>query len=207
LQFDRIHGPEVYPTTTIIEIIGDPGAGPPGHVLRVTNLDSDGPAVETTIAEDGSFQLQLSGDGGADELRFQTRLGRERDEPFDVDWSTLTVLPPERIPCVELEPLQQQDFGFVRVGAAPGTETIVVRNACSSDVELTAAGMRTPGSRYSIRADSVVVPTTVLPSGEESWFIEFSPTAVGPAEQIFFIELTVDGEPARYPITLYGDGE
>jgi hypothetical protein len=67
--------------------------------------------------------------------------------------------------------------------------------------------MRTTGSAFALEAPEVVLPRSIAPDDEASWTIGFAPTDTGDAEEIFFVDLTVNGEQARYPITLYGDGE
>lgn len=206
LDFGRIHGPEVSPTTTTIGIIGEPGAGPPGHVLRVTNLDRTDAPVDATIAEDGSFELALPGQQG-DELRFHTRLGRDRALPVDVSWGSASILPAARIECVALEPLQQQDFGFAATSVPAVSQTLVLRNECPTSVEVTAVDFRRPSADFALGTPAVVLPLGIAPDDEAGWSIEFAPTGVGDAEEILFIHLTVAEAQARYPITLYGDGE
>lgn len=206
LDFGRIHGPEASPTTTVIGIVGEPGAGPPGHTLRVTNLDGTDPPVDTVIADDGSFEISVPGDQ-VDELRFHTRLGRDRAVPVDVSWGSQTVLPAARIACAALEPLQQQDFGFVDTGAAPASRSFVLRNECPTSLEVTVVASRTTGSPFSLGAPEVVLPLGIAPNDTATWTVDFAPSDVGDAEEILFFHVTVGDEQARYPITLYGDGE
>jgi hypothetical protein len=206
LNIDRIHAPEYSPATTIIEIVGDPGAGPPGHTLRVTNLDNDNPPVDVVIAGDGSFAVSLSGDL-VDELRFQTRSGRDRAQPIDMIWGSRTVMPAARIECVQPEPLQQQDFELVTVGGSAASRTIVVRNDCPDSVEVTAAGLRSVDSAFALGNPEILLPLSIDPAAEATWTIDFAPAEMGDAEEIFFLQLSTGGEQERYPITLYGDGE
>ena len=77
INFDRIAWPAIHPETNIIDINGQPGAGPAGYTLRVTNLEDQEPFVDAEIADDGSFSVSLPG-FMLDELRFHPRLGRDR---------------------------------------------------------------------------------------------------------------------------------
>lgn len=206
LDFARIHGPEVSPATNVIEIVGEPGAGPPGRVLRVTNLDRTDPPVDTPIADDGSFALSVAG-GMWDELRFHTRYGRDRDEPVDLVWATGTPIPAARIPCVQPVPLQQRDFGFAPAGGAPVSGTVTLHNDCPTSVEVTGAGLRHTGSAFTIGTTEIEPPQGMAPGEEARLSIDFAPTAVGDAEAILLLQLRLDDEEARYPVTLYGDGE
>ena len=205
IDFSRVTTPEVSPATNVITLTGEPGAGPPGKALRVTNLDTDDPAVEVVIAADGSFQISLPG-SALDELRFHTRAGRERDLPADYVVGVGPIADPERIDCVLLTPLQQQDFGFVSIGGAPAVHTITLRNECAGSLSVTAAAPRRASTVFALGAGAPVLPLDLTPGENLSWTLEFSPSSVGDAEEIFFVEVAAEGEPARYPLTLYGDG-
>lgn len=205
LDFGLIHSPEVSPATNVIAITGEPGAGPAGHMLRVTNLDGDGAPVDVAIGADGSFSLEIAG-GQGDELRFHTRFGRTRAEPSDIVWSAAEVADPERVACLTLVPLQQQDFGFAALGAAPTVQTLSLHNGCDASVTVTGARLRRTGSDFALGSSAPTLPADVAPGDGLSWPLELVATSVGDREEIFFLELTYEGSPVRYPITLYGDG-
>jgi hypothetical protein len=205
VDFSRIHSPEISPTTTRIDLVGDPGAGPPGKMLRVTNLDTGDPPVDVVIAGDGSFEISLPGEA-LDELRFHTRAGRERDLPADFVPGVGPVPDPARIDCILLAPLQQQDFGFVSSGGTPAVHTITLRNECAAAVSVTAAYLRRASTAFAVGAGAPTLPLELGPAQNLSWTLELSPASPGDVEEIFFVELTAQGEAARYPITLYGDG-
>jgi hypothetical protein len=205
LDFNLIHGPEVSPTTNMVQIIGEPGAGPGGQVLRVTNLDDVQAPIDVDIAADGSFSLQIAA-GQNDELRFHTRDGRNRAAPVDIIWSRAELVTPERIACLVLVPLQQQDFGFVDVGAAPAVHTFSLQNDCQQTVQVTAARLRRTVSDYAVGAGAPPLPSDVAPGEGLSWDLELVPTDTGDTEEIFLLELSHDGSVVRYPITLFGDG-
>jgi hypothetical protein len=205
LDFGRIHSPEVAPTTNVIGIVGEPGAGPAGHTLRVTNLDEQGAPVDVVIAGDGSFELEIAGDQ-ADELRFHTRLGRARGIPVDIVWAEALIAEPARVDCLELVPLQQQDFDFVDVGAPAAVRTVELRNDCGETVPITAARLRRSASAFAIGADAPMLPAELAPGAALSWTLELAPAAAGDVEEIFFLELEYDASSVRYPITLFGDG-
>ena len=205
LDFGRIHGPDVMPATTVIEIIGDPGAGPPGHVLRVTNLDDVQAPVDAVIAADGSFSLSIAGDQ-SDELRFHTRVGRTRDLPVDLVWSPAHVVAPNRIDCVDLVPLQQQDFGLSDVGGAPVTRTVALHSSCPDPVRVDAARLRRDGSPFAIATGAPALPANVASGADLGWTLDLSAAQVGDTEEIIFLEITHGEAAARYPVTLFGDG-
>jgi hypothetical protein len=205
IDFSRVESPEVSPASNMITLTGDPGAGPPGKMLRVTNLDTEDPPVDVVIAGDGSFQISLPG-SALDELRFHTRVGRERDLPADYVVGGGPVPDPARIGCVLLAPLQQQDFGFVSSGGAPAVHTLTLRNECAESLSVTAAALRRASTVFAFGAGAPTLPLDLAPGDNLAWPLEFSPSSAGDAEEIFLVELTYQGEPARYPITLYGDG-
>jgi hypothetical protein len=203
LDFGRIHGPEVAPTTNVIGIVGEPGAGPPGHTLRVTNLDLAEAPVDVLIGPDGSFALEIVG-GQGDELRFHTRQGRVRAAPVDIVWSEAQIVAPERVDCLELVPLQQQDFDVVGVGV-PAERTISLDNGCGEAVTVTGARLRRLGSPFAIGPDAPLLPAELAPDEALGWTLGLAAAEPGDVEEIWFLELVVDGDAVRYPITLFGD--
>jgi hypothetical protein len=205
VDFSRIHSPEISPTTTSIGLVGDPGAGPPGKTLRVTNLDTQDPPVDVVIAADGSFEISLPGEA-LDELRFHTRAGRERDLPADFVPGVGPVPDPARVDCLLLLPLLQQDFGFVASAGTAAVHTVTLRNECAVSVSVTAARLRRASAAFAIGAGAPSLPLELAPGQNLSWTLELVPVSPGDVEEIFFVELTAQGEPARYPVTLYGDG-
>jgi hypothetical protein len=204
LDFAKIGGPEVQPAMNVITAIGQPGAGPPGHVLRVTNLDDVQAPSDVVIADDGSFEISVPGENG-DELRFHTRDGRERDEPIDVIWNYGFTLS-ERIDCVTLTPPLQRDYGLVEVGGTPVINTVVLRNECAETVQVTAVRFRTAAGDYSFEASNPVPPVDVVPDDTRAWYVVFSPAQIGDSESIVFVEVTTPEGADRYPITVFGDG-
>lgn len=204
LDFGKIHGPTVYPATTIVTVVGDPGSGPPGHTLRLTNLDESQAPSDVVIAADGSFEVSVSG-GMEDELRFHLRDRQIRDEPVDAIWGDAGLEASARIDCVELTPPLQLGYGTVELGGDPVTQAVEVRNGCSEALQITDVRFRS-GGPFTLEPTAPIPPVDIAPDETQSWSVIFTPGQLGDAEQILFLEIDVAADSARFPITLYGYG-
>ena len=189
----------VVPATTVIPLEGQAGTAPPGSILRVTPLDSIGPAIVVSIREDGGFdEITIPGVSG-NELRFQVVEGTARSAPQDAFYlqppgGTYYLTPSLRYDCLTLAP------GFEVTFASMGVATLTLTNGCSSAVTVANPVSRTgaPGSRT-----STPLPLTIAAGESARLTLEFQGSAFGGAEDTLFFDVTLDNRAIRYPITLF----
>lgn len=175
-----------------IELTGDRASASPGATLRVTNLDTTDEPVTTTVADNGSFTILVSVSPG-DELRFEAFRGDYRSEPVDlVIDSELTPAP--RHDCIALTP------GYVLEFDGSTAESLFIDNQCDA-----AAVIQDPRFRLDLpdfALTTAALPVTVEPGRSTSLRFNFAPQAAGPREDVFFVDIDVNGEVLRYPIGL-----
>ena len=194
----RIHRPDLATAFAgSISVEGDSRSASAGATLRVTNLDSTDDPVTTTVASDGSFVLEVLAEEG-DEIRIDAVTREGRSEPVDLLVDD-ELMPSPRHDCVRLVPEFSVEF---RDGSR--TEELMVHNLCDLEVALANPRTRLGLAAFTLESD---LPLTI-PAGEsaalEFGFAEASP---GAREDVFFIDIEVDDELFRYPVTLYAPEE
>ena len=178
------------------------GNVPPGATVRVTNLDTTDTVVAGPGAPQGGFVVALVVTDGQ-ELRFEWVSGAEHSAPADAIISRADPLgqdfrltPAPRFACLKIIP------GFVLEFNETNHLTLGIENACNEPVQLS-----NPRARLSL-AD-FALPATVpsdVPTGESTELaVDFTRSASGPREDVFFIDVTLAGTTIRYPITLRAD--
>jgi hypothetical protein len=199
VDIGKIGGPDVWPATSAVPLEGEPGAAPPNSTLRITNLDDDQAPVVVEVESDGSFQATISADN-FDELRFQVRVGDERLEPVDAVLDNFVLTPGPRIDC--FDSALELAMGNAPLGSSTSA-SLVLDNACNQMAQIDAVNFRSNPPTFALLG---ATPTSVSAMATESVAFELTPSASGEAETVVLITVTVDGEQARYPVSLYGSG-
>jgi hypothetical protein len=199
LDLAKVVVPDEQPATTGGLIIqGEPGAAPPGSVLRITNLDSADPPWSVPIDDDGSFSATIAADF-VDELRFQIRIGEERLPPKDVVIAGGGFAEVPRIGCFPID--KELDLGTGPVGTEL-SNALTLQHGCSTDAAFELVFLRTNDPAFGID----VPPTTLAPDVALDYGVTLTPEA-GEQEEILFLNITAEGQSARYPVTLFGTGQ
>jgi hypothetical protein len=193
--------PATYPPSYVFE--ADAGAGPPGHTLRVTNIDDDAPPSDTVIAADGSFRFTIGADLGH-ELRFQTLSEGGRSAPVDRRFDVDGLQPTARIDCATLDPPLQHDLGAIDF-ATTISSSVTVRNDCPATLRIDDASLRTMGSDFVLPASSY--PVALEPGASTTIDVEVTPSNTGEVEEVLRVRLSLDANVARHPITLFADSQ
>lgn len=198
LDGSRIRRPDI--TTAFagsIWIEGDARSASAGATLRVTNLDSTDAPETTTVASDGSFSLEVLAEPG-DEVRIDAVNRHGRSEPIDLIVDD-DLIPSPRHDCIRLAPEFSLEF---REGS--GSEKLTVYNLCDLEVALTDPRARLALENFTLESE---LPLT-LPAGESAALeFEFAESSPDAREDVFFIDIEVDAELIRYPVTLYAPEE
>jgi hypothetical protein len=180
-------------------IVGASGAVPAGAVVRVTNLDSMLPVSADSATDQGSFQVVVVVLDGQ-ELRFEWVLGERRSAPADAIFvrpdpasRVFQLMPSPRFECLRLEPGVALDF------PADGPATLSVHNDCASPVTL-----ENPRSRLTLPDFALpdTLPLEVAPGASAELVTDFTRAAAGLREDVLLLDVTLDAETLRYPITL-----
>lgn len=188
-----------------VALAGEQGAvRPGGGSISALDLSAIAPAVSATVADDGSFSLELAGMPD-DSFRLQASRGGSLSHPVDVTaaepgggLAELVTGPLDT--CLSLA--DYVDFGRVVVGSVE-TNRIDMRNECDADVTVT--------SVVPLLGDGDFLPITgmppiVIPSGaSRSFVVTFAPSEPGPAEEVIDVELGTPEMGSR-PITVLGEG-
>lgn len=178
-----------------VPLAGSAGAVTPGAQVRVLNLDDAAlPAVTSTAAADGSFQLTILATSG-DELRVSALLSGQRSAPVDFLYTfelrdVLTQSP--RHACVTLQP------GFeLELGA--GRASVRFDNACAEPIQLAAPRFRT-GTDFVL-----VTELPLVVAAGDSAVLELSPRSELPAarEDVWFTDVTLGSSLIRYPVGVF----
>jgi hypothetical protein len=175
------------------------GNVPAGATVRVTNLDTTEAVVAGPGTAQGGFVVALIVTDGQ-ELRFEWVSGTEHSAPADAIISrqdprgqNFRLTPAPRFACLELIP------GFALELNDTTRATLGIQNGCEEPVQLS-----NPRSRVGL-AD-FALPATVpaeIPTGESAELaVDFTRSATGPREDVFFVDVTLAGTTIRYPITL-----
>jgi hypothetical protein len=183
------------PASDTIWISAEASAAPANAIVRVTNLESNGPAVATTATSSGAFQIQVPG-GVGDELRFQVLVGEQRSAPVDLIYENGTpnaFTKSPRYACVSLSP------GFELLFPSAGSQDLTLRSACSGTLVVSNPRQRRPTAAFSL---STTLPLDVSAGGTGSLSVAFSGAVGAELEDTLFVDLTSDGTTLRYPITL-----
>jgi hypothetical protein len=167
------------------------GAVEPGQEVWVWNLESRDLQGSVRAGPDGRFDMLIWYDVG-DELRVQVRSELGRSIPLDVEMvsGTGSVRAPSRSACVEVPlelDLEERSSARLRFG-----------HQCSSAVSLVDVRWRDGSAGFAIETPSL----GPLSPGETSMTIE-APASPGFSEDILFIELEVDDQPERHPVSIY----
>lgn len=181
-----------------IEVLGAPGAAPPGSTLSATVLDTTAAPTLTRVADDGSFRLAVTVVAGA-ELRLESLRDSERSAPLDLRYVDGTLEPVERAACVRLEPGLSLPLEPTAVGATSTAELIVV-NDCAATLTLVSAELRLDPGDLTVTAD---LPVDLDPGTSAPLTLDYSPTAAGSRVDVVLLAVTVDGTPVRYPVTVW----
>ncbi|MBW2455773.1 MAG: hypothetical protein JRI68_14750 [Deltaproteobacteria bacterium] len=176
-------------------IEGGPGAaGPPGAVVRAVNLELPDDPEDTIIADDGSFEVELTLFEG-DEVRLQIIDDGFRSEPVDV-----VVGPDDTSPvlavralghCLTLTPPAEIDVAV--------EQTIELTNDCGEMVTLVEPTLRRATPDLTIGAAGTW-PAQVDAGNSLSIPVQFQ-APVGTLEEIGFIEISAPASDRR-PITV-----
>ncbi len=186
-------GPSLAPASlpAEIEITGDRASASPGATLRVTNLDTTDEPVTTTVTDDGRFSVLVSVSPG-DELRFEAFRGELRSEPVDriIDGE---LTPAPRHDCIALTP------GYVVEFDGSTAESLFIDNQCDAP-----AVVQDPRFRLGLPdfALTTALPVTIEPGRSASLRFSYDPQSSETPEDVFFVDIDVNGEALRYPIGL-----
>jgi hypothetical protein len=198
LDGSRIRRPDITITFTgSIWIEGDAQSASAGATLRVTNLDSTDDPATITVANDGSFSLEVLAEPG-DELRIDAVNRHGRSEPIDLIVDD-ELVPSPRHDCVRLAPKFSLEF---RDGSR--AEELTVHNLCAQEVALTDPRARLELADFTLESE---LPLTIATGESAALEFEFAESSPDAREDVFFIDIEVDGEPIRYPVTLYAPEE
>lgn len=200
LDVGKIVFPESWPATTGIMFSGEPGAAPPNSIIRVTNLETMDPPAAIQVASDGSFEASLNAELD-DELRFQVRVGDERKPPIDLVYIGGDFAPAERIDCFTAS--VELGFGSVANGSSADA-TIQFTNDCPADALISPVVFRTGDAAFTLGPET---PTDIPANTSAGFVLTFTPAVAGDAEEVLLFGVEIDGESARYPVTLFGAGE
>ncbi len=182
-----------------VVVRGGPGAAsPPGATVRAYNLDSADSYVETTVAEDGSFELVVPGAAG-DEIRIQVIADGARSQPSDAEAPPVGGV--DGAPgtggsladgCVEIDPPAE-----LILGTQP--DVVEIRNSCTTDVVVAAPTTRLEPSALMV-GTGATWPATVLPGESLSVTVEVVAGAAFDEEIVF---LWIGTPPERRAITVH----
>jgi hypothetical protein len=194
LDGSRIRRPDItIAVTGTIWIEGDPHSASVGATLRVTNLDTTDEPATTTVASDGSFSIEVPAEPG-NEIRIDAVSRHGRSEPIDLIVDS-ELIPSPRHDCVRLSPEFSLEF---REGSR--AEELTVHNLCDQEVALADPRARLALEDFTLESE---LPLTI-PAGESTALeFEFTESSPDARENVFFVNIEVDGELIRYPITLY----
>jgi hypothetical protein len=181
-------------------IVGVSGAVPAGAVVRVTNLDQALDVAAINASDQGSFEIVVQALDG-EELRLEWTDGARRSAPADAIFvrpdpasRAFQLLPSPRFECLRFEPGVVLDFA-----ADAAQATLTLRNDCSGPVSVD-----NPRSRL-MRPDFTLpdaLPLEVAAGATAELVAGFTRDAPGLREDVLFVDVTLDAETIRYPITL-----
>ena len=198
LDPDRVSTADGHTRGEELSLMGEPeAASPSGATVRVYNLDSEDPPVETTVQGDGSFQLTLPAEPD-DEIRLQVVTEQSRSAPIDAYFGTLVGLPEVDVTSEALESCLAVDPAYEL--EVVDSATISVTNNCSYEVVLDEPQPRVVISGLELGAEQTW-PLTLAPGSSVSVTVSVSADS-SLLEEIIFI-LVSEPVAARYPITLY----
>jgi hypothetical protein len=184
-------GPSLF--GALITIQGQPGATNPRATIRVTNLDSALEPVEVRADRSGGFEVQVEILEG-NEVRLQALADDRRGDPVDFIYATEALEAPSRHACFQIT--SGLDLVF---GEEPIAE-ILLENACAADATVDAAGTRLALSDFALETALPIV----VPAGESAVVrIEHASASREEREDVLFLNVGVDGELRRYPVTLF----
>lgn len=79
-----------------------------------------------------------------------------------------------------------------------------IDNACAANAQISAAVFRTSDPNFSFPT----APPSDVPAGVSADVeLALSPSATGSHEEIVLISAAIDGSLARYPVSLFGEGQ
>lgn len=180
---------------TGVEITGQPGATAPRAIVRITNLDNAGvEPMDVEADADGGFSVILEVPEG-NELRLQPILGGARGEPIDTLFLEEELQPALRHECLRVNSLQ------INFSASEGdSASTELENTCDGAATIDSSGTRLGLTEFALGTNLPLV----IPAGERATVqIDRDPTASSALEDVLFLEVSVDGERRRLPITLY----
>lgn len=187
------------PASDAMYITGAPGTVPSDASVRITNLDQTTLVFATTAAPDGSF-LAIAVARAGDELRFEwTKDGRHSApadgialEPDALD-RTIGVQPSARFDCVTLTPGYALDF------SEGGSQRLELANECDAPLLLANARPRLNLSDFTLSQE---LPVTLEAGERIELLFDFTRSADGLREDVWFLDVTLEAETTRYPFTL-----
>lgn len=199
-ELDLIIGTKIDVRDPTLRLTGAPGAAPPGATVWAVCFSWWSEPDTTVAADDGSFEFLVTGYDGS-QSRIQTRREDLRSTPLDV--ILREEASPELIewePCLGVDPPHELNLGETTVGGESTTGHVVIRNECSSDLELTIPPLYLGGFDFSVTAES---PQNISVGDEARFELSFEPEAEGDLEEILLLEV---GEPLaeRRPVTIFG---
>jgi hypothetical protein len=179
-------------------ITGAPGTVPADASVRITNLDQTTLVFATTAAPDGSF-LAIAVARAGDELRFEWTKDGLHSEPADgialepdaLD-RTIGVQPSARFDCVTLTPGYALDF-------SEGSQRLELANGCDAPIVLENARSRLGLADFSFSQE---LPVELQAGARTELRFDFTRTADGLREDVWFLDVTLEAETIRYPFTL-----
>jgi hypothetical protein len=178
---------------------GAPGSvSPPGATLRAVNLDNIEDPVETIVAADGSFAVEMSLSVG-DEVRVQLFDGDQASEPVDVEVvndEAPPVLATRALgPCLKLTPTTE-------ITLANGAGTVHVLNECTQPIEFGAPYERRPVDGLEVGLNATW-PLSLAVGASADVLIGWGPSTS--TEEVVFIE-AISPLADRRPITVRRNG-
>jgi hypothetical protein len=181
-----------------IQLIGDVGAATPSSTVRVLNLDDLREAVATTADAEGRFALAVIANAG-DELRFEASTKDGFSAPVDArvmdDLSGIAIS--RRPDCLALE------SGYA-LELTPGkTGSVRLMNECDGEVSVDDVRLRRGDAGFSIAS---ATPFALSPGASTSVDVQLTPGST-PTQDVLFLELTVEGQAARYSVSLRAASE
>ncbi|MBX3184753.1 MAG: hypothetical protein KIT72_04885 [Polyangiaceae bacterium] len=192
---------QIFETQSGLQVVGGPGAVT-GDLceLRIYNLERAGVRQDESVADDGSFTVELPGEAG-DALRLQVRSNDGISEPTDITGvGQAELLTTPLAGCLGFQPARELAFGEVQVGELD-VQYLRMTNGCDDDLALfdLAVLVGEPSFSFIIPADPLI------PRGQTRVIgVAFGPMATDEQEEVLLVGL--EGGSERRAVTLRGLG-
>jgi hypothetical protein len=176
-----------------VELEGQPGsAAPPGAVVHVVDLYGTGAPVETTVGDDGSFDVNVEVDPGG-VVRLDVRDGGGRSEPVDLVVGADSLAP--ALPALDC----WSTSGPV-VTLTPEGGAVTITNDCDPTITVSRGALRVANASFTIGA----VPAEVPSGSAADLAVGYAPSASDSDEEILIVEISAPVQDRR-AVTLVGN--